>query len=103
MFSLVPTKEDERKLSLVIIIGISFGGIFIVAVITILLVRHYHKKKLLEKRHHSNVMPSDPAFPDRGKYELEKGKSVENILYLGQMGPWAKPIEGKENEAYDKL
>ena len=103
MFSLVPTKEDERKLSFAIIIGISFGGIFIVTLITILLVRHYHKKKLLEKRHHSNVMPSDPAFPDRGKYELEKGKSVENILYLGQMGPWAKPIEGKENEAYDKL
>ena len=48
-------------------------------------------------------MPSDQAFPDPGKYELEKGKSVENILYLGQMGPWAKPIEGKENEAYGKL
>ena len=103
MFSLVPTKEDESKLSFAIIIGISFGGIFIVALITILLVRHYHKKKLLERRHHSNVMPSDEAFPDPGKSELEKGKSVENILYLGQMGPWAKPIEGKENEAYDKL
>ena len=73
------------------------------ALIAILLVRHYHKKKLLERRHHSNVMPSDQAFPDRGKNELEKGKSVENILYLGVMGPWAKPIEGKENEAYDKL
>ena len=99
----MPTKEDERKLSFAIIIGISFGGIFIVALIVILLVRHYHKKKLLERRHHSNVMPSDEAFPDPGKYELEKGKSKENILYLGQMGPWAKPIEGKENEAYDKL
>ena len=99
----MPTKEDESKMSFVIIIGISFGGIFIVALITILLVRHYHKKKLVEKRHHSNVMPSDQAFPDPGKYELEKGKSVENILYLGQMGPWAKPIEGKENEAYAKL
>ena len=73
------------------------------ALIVILLVRHYHKKKLLERRHHSNIMPSDEPFPDPGKYELEKGKSVENILYLGQMGPWAKPIEGKENEAYDKL
>ena len=99
----MPTKEDERKLGFAIIIGISFGGILIVALITILLVRHYHKKKLLEKRHHSNVTPSDQAFPDRGKYELEKGKSEENILYLGEMGPRAKPIEGKENEAYDKL
>ena len=99
----MPTKEDESKLSFAIIIGISFGGIFIVALIAILLVRHYHKKKLLERRHHSNVMASDEAFPDQGKYELEKGKSEENILYLGQMGPRAKPIEGKENEAYDKL
>ena len=99
----MPTKEDERMLSFAIIIGISFGGFFIVALITILLVRHYHKKKLLERRHHSNVMASDEAFPDQGKYELEKGKSEENILYLGQMGPRAKPIEGKENEAYDKL
>ena len=48
-------------------------------------------------------MPSDEAFPDRHKYEVEKGKSEENILYLEEMGLWAKPIEGKENEAYDKL
>ena len=73
------------------------------ALITILLVRHYHKKKLLEKRHHSNVMPSDEAFPDRRKYKVEKGKSVENIFYLEEREIWAKPIEGKENEAYDKL
>ena len=99
----MPTKEDEKKLSFAIIIGISFGGVFIVALITILLVRHYQKKKLLEKRHHSNVMPSDQAFPDRRKYEVQNGKSEENILYLEAMGPWAKPIEGKENEAYDKL
>ena len=48
-------------------------------------------------------MPSDQAFPDRRKYEVQNGKSEENILYLEAMGPWAKPIEGKENEAYDKL
>ena len=103
LFSVVPTKEDEKKLSFAIIIGISFGGVFIVALITIVLVRHCQKKKLLDKRHHSNVMPSDEAFPDRRKYEVQNGKSVENILYLEAMGPWAKPIEGKENEAYDKL
>ena len=102
LFSLVPTKKDERKLSFAIIIGISFGGFFIVALITILLVRHYQKKKLLEKRNHSNVMPSDEAFPNRQKYEVEKAKSVENF-YLEEKGLWAKPIEGKENEAYDKL
>ena len=98
----MPTKKDERKLSFLIIIGISFGGFFIVALITILLVRHCQKKKLLEKRNHSNVMPSDEAFPNRQKYEVEKGKSVENF-YLEEKELWAKPIEGKENEAYDKL
>ena len=98
----MPTKEDERKLSFAIIIGISFGGIFIVALITILMVRHRQKKNLLEKRHHSNAMPSDEA-PDRRKYEMQNGKSEENIFYLEAMGPWAKPTEGKENEAYDKL
>ena len=91
-------------MSFFIIIGISFGGFFfIVALIIILLVRHCQKKKLLEKQHHSNVMPSDEAFPDRRKYEVQNRKSVENILYLEAMGPSAKPIEGKENEAYDKL
>ena len=73
------------------------------ALITVLLVRHCQKKKLLEKRRHSNVMPSDEAFPDRHKYEVGNGKSEENILYLEEMGVWAKPIEGKANEAYDKL
>ena len=73
------------------------------ALITILMVRQCHKKKLLEKRHHSNVMPSDEPFPDRQKYEVEKGKSVENIFYLEVRGICPKPIEGKENEAYDKL
>ena len=48
-------------------------------------------------------MPSDEAFPDRHKYEVGNGKSEENILYLEEMGVWAKPIEGKANEAYDKL
>ena len=103
LFSLVPTKKDERKLSFAIIIGISFGGFFIVALITILLVRHCKKKTLLQKRHHSNIMPSDEAFPDRRRYEVERAKSEENILYLEETGLWAKPIEGKENEAYDKL
>ena len=103
LLSLAPTKKDETKLSFAIIIGISFGGFFIVSLITILLVRHCQKKKLLEKRHHSNIVPSDEAFPDRRRYELERAKSEENILYLEEMGLWAKPIEGKANEAYDKL
>ena len=98
----MPTKKDERNLSFAIIIGISFGGFFIVALITILLVRQCHKKKLLETRNQSNVMPSDEAFSNRQKYEVEKAKSVENF-YLEEKGLWAKPIEGKENEAYDKL
>ena len=86
LFSLVPTKEDERKLSFAIIIGISFGGIFIAGFITILVVRHCQKKKLLEKRHYSNVMPSDEAFPNRRKYKLKKGKSEENIFCLEETG-----------------
>ena len=73
------------------------------ALMTILLVRHCQKRKLLEKRHHANAIPSDEAFPNRRKYELERPKSEENILYLEEMGPRAKPTEGKENEAYRKL
>ena len=47
-------------------------------------------------------MPCDEALPNRQKYEVEKRQSVENF-YLEEKGLWAKPIEGKENEAYDKL
>ena len=103
LLSLAPTKKDETKLSFAIIIGISLGGFFVVALITILLVRHCQKKKLLEKRRHSNIMPFDETFQDRRKHEVERAKSEENILYLEEKGLWAKPIEGKENEAYDKL
>ena len=56
------------------------------AFITILLVRHCQKKKLLEKRRYSNVMPSDEAFSNRKKYKVTKGKSEENTFCLEETG-----------------
>ena len=64
------------------------------ALITILLVRHCQRKKLLEKRNHSNVIPSDEAFPNRRKYEVEKGKSMENMSYLEEKGQ--NPLKEKK-------
>ena len=86
-----PTKEPkESKMKYAIIFGATFGGIFVLALAYICLVRFKKKKKTL----------SEEEFSNREKYELENTKSMENI-YFKEVGVWTKTDEGKSNEAFD--
>ena len=98
-----PTKEpEESKMKYAIIIGATFGGLFVLALATICLVRFKKKKKTSgRKRRGSGVMPYEEAFPNPEKYELQNTKSMENIIYFEEVGVWAKTDGGKSNEAFD--
>ena len=98
-----PTKEPkESKMKYAIIIGATFGGLFVLVLATICLVRFKNKKKTLgRKRSGSGSMPSEEAFPNREKYELENTKSMENIIYFQEVGVLTKIDGGKSNEAFD--
>ena len=90
-------------MSYVIIIGATFGGLFVLALATVCLVRVKKKRELLSrKRRCSGVMPSEEAFPSPEKYEMKNTKSMENIIYFEEVGVWAtKTNDGKSNEAFD--
>ena len=84
-----------------IIIGATFGGIFVLALAAICLVRFKKKKTSGRKRPGLGVMPYEEAFPNPEKYELQNTKSMENILYFEGVGAWTKRNGGKSNEAFD--
>jgi len=99
-----PTKEpDDKKINYAIIIGVSFGGLFVLALVSICLIRFCKRNKLVRRnRRHSDVMPSEEAFPDREKYELKNAKSAENIIYFEEVGVSSKlSMEGESNEAFN--
>ena len=91
-----PSKEDKGKVSYPIIIGVSCGGIFVLAVLSIYLIRRCHRRKMSARRN-SCVVPSEVAFPNPGKYELEETKSKEDIVKYEEIGMWT------DNVCYEKL
>ena len=71
--------------------------IFVVAVFNIYLIRHCHRRKMADRRRNSCVMPTEAAFPNPGKYELQEIKSNEDIVRYEEIGMWT------DNVCYDKL
>ena len=83
-----------------IIIGASSGGIFVLALASICLIRWYKKKKTKRPtRVGSVVMPADESFGNPEKYELTD-KTKEKIVFCEEDAFWAKPAEGKSNEGF---
>ena len=97
-----PTKEPKESImKYVIIIGATSGGLFVLALAYICLVRFKKKKKTSgRKRLGSGLVRSEEEFSNREKYELENTRSMENI-YFKEVGVWSKTDEGKSNEAFD--
>lgn len=95
--NLEPTKEDEVEVPYTIIIGASCGGIFVLAVLVIYLIRHCHRRKMASRRRDSCVMPTEVAFPSPGKYELQETKSKEIIVGCEEIGMWT------DNVCYENL
>ena len=102
LLSIEPTNKDEKQtLSFPVIIGTSCGGLFVVALVSICLIRFCQSKNMSRQRNRGvGFMPSEEAFPDREKYEMGSTKSEENIAHFEEVGIWAKPLERKRNEAF---
>lgn len=93
--NLEPT--EESKVPLPLIIGVSCGGIFILAVLSVYLIRYCHRRKMLSRRRVSDVMPTEVAFPNPEKYELQETESKEDIVRYEETSMW------KNTASYEEL
>lgn len=93
----VPTKDAEGKLPYPLIIGTSCGGIFVLALVSICLVRYCYSLKKPDRRQVSNGMPSEVCRPNPDKYELKEARFKEDIVSYEELGVW------KHDGMYEKL
>ena len=76
-----------------IVIGASSGGVFVLALVSICLIRLCKRKEVKRPRLDSDIVPVEEALGNREKYELSdksKGKIFSD-----------KPVEGRLNEAFN--
>ncbi|PFX16669.1 Neurogenic locus notch-like protein 2 [Stylophora pistillata] len=92
-----PTEDAKGELPYPLIIGASCGGIFVILLISICLVRHCQREKRLDRRRISDGMPSEVAFPNQEKYELKDARSKEDIVSFEELGLWK---EAGDNEKF---
>ena len=95
--NLEPTKEERRKVPYPIIIGVSCGGIFILAAVSIYLLRICHRRKMASRGRNSCVMPTKVSVQNPEKYELQQTESKEDIVRYEEIGMWT------DNVCYGKL
>lgn len=90
--NLEPANETNGKVPYPIIIGVSCGGIFVLAVLGIYIIRHNHRRKMVSRRCSSGVMPSEIALPNPVKYELQQTESKEDVAMYEEIGMWTKDV-----------
>lgn len=67
-------QAKEQQFPFKVVVGVSCGGLFILALITIFLVRRCQRRKKAKQRRYLDGMPGDVAFSRAEKYELEDQK-----------------------------
>ena len=87
---------EESKVPLPLIIGVSCGGIFVLAVLSIFLIRYCHRRKILSRRRVSDVMPTEVSFPNSEKYELQGTESKEDIVRYEETSVWKNTVSCEE-------
>ena len=92
-----PKKDVKEKLPYPLIIGASCGGIFVIVLASICLVRHCHRQERIENRRVSNGMPPEVPHPSPHNYELKETRSKEGIVNDEGFGVW------KDTGMYEKL
>lgn len=92
-----PKKDVKEKLPYPLIIGASCGGIFVIVLASICLVRHCHRQERIENRRVSNGMPPEVPHPSPHNYELKETRSKEDIVNYEELGVW------KDTGMYEKL
>jgi len=92
-----PTEEDRWKVPYPIIIGVSCGGIFVLAILSVCLIRFCNRAKKVRRRG-SGVMPTEVPFPSPEKYELQETESKEDVVRYEEIGLWNDTVrcEGLE-------
>ncbi|KAJ7351103.1 hypothetical protein OS493_036559 [Desmophyllum pertusum] len=79
-------QEDEKKIPYTLIIGISCGGAFILALVTICGIRYCQRQHQINRLHASDGMPADVVFSRAETYEMEDTKSKEDIVSYEEIG-----------------
>ena len=92
-----PKKDVKEKLPYPLIIGASCGGIFVIVLASICLVRHCHRQERIENRCVSNGMPPEVPHPSPHNYKLKETRSKEDIVNYEELGVW------KDTGMYEKL
>ena len=92
-----PTNDVKEKLPYPLIIGASCGGIFVIVLVSICLVRHCHRQGRLDNRRISNGMPPEVPQLSPHSYELKEVRSKEDIVSYEELGVW------KDTGMYEKL
>ena len=92
-----PKKDVKEELPYPLIIGASCGGIFVIVLASICLVRHCHRQERIENRRVSNGMPPEVPHPSPHNYELKETRSKEDIVNYEELGVW------KDTGMYEKL
>ena len=87
-YYLDPTTDDKQKVPYPVIIGVSCGGIFVLALLSIFLIRYCHRRKVVSRGRVSDGMPADVAFPKPEKYELQETESKEDIVRYEEIAMW---------------
>ena len=93
---LEPTKGDKVKLPYPVIIGVSCGGIFVLAILSILLIRYCHRRKIVSNRRVSDGMPANGAFPKPEKYELKETEAKKDVVRYEEIAMWKDPVRYEE-------
>ena len=92
-----PTEEDKGKIPYPIIIGVSCGGIFVISVLGVYLIRFCNQTKKVRGRR-SCVTPVQVPFPNLEKYELQETELKEDVARYEEIGLWDDTVryEGLE-------
>lgn len=94
--NLEPTKQDKGKVPYAIVIGVSCGGIFVLAVLSIYLIRYCRRRKMLSLRRVSDMMLADVICPNPEKYALRETESKEDTVRYEETGMWKDTVRQEE-------
>jgi len=90
-----PRKEDKKRIPFPLVIGFSCGGVFVLTLLAIFLVR-YCQQRNVENRNFGDGMPAEVAFPRPDKYELQGMELKEACLLHEKSGLPGEPATTQE-------
>ena len=78
------------------VIGVSCGGVFILILLAIFLVRYCQQRNKVKNRDHGDGMPTEVSFPRPDKYELQGMELKEECVLYEKSGLPGEPVPTQE-------